>query len=264
MASLSPVLCPILSAATQSDHPVTHGFFTRQGGISTGIYSSLNIGPGSQDNGDHVSANRRAIAQHLEMPCQDVVSVWQTHSSDAVIATKHWGDDRPKADALVTNVPDLPIAIVTADCGPVLFCDPQNKVIGAAHAGWRGATGNVLEATVEKMIELGATREHILATLGPTISSKNYEVGPEFVEKLISDDADHSRFFSRHSDNGHAYFDLPAFILARLDAVGVKGSWTGHCTYEDEQRFFSYRRTTHRSEPDYGRQMSAIAIRKSS
>jgi len=254
---LNPIHCPNLAAASTA---ITHGFFTRQGGISSGIYDSLNIGPSSNDAAKNVSANRKAIVRHLGLADDDVLTTWQHHSADVVVATHNWLENRPKADAIVTATPNLPIAVVTADCGPVLYCDPENNIIGATHAGWRGATGGVLEATVDKMLELGADRNNIHATLGPTISAANYEVGPEFVDNLITGDNANDRFLSPSPNSGHAFFDLPNYILDRLKSAGVSASWTGQCTYADEARFFSYRRMTHRGEADYGRQISAITI----
>lgn len=256
---LAPVIC---SQLTQNDPHIKHGFFTREGGVSSGIYDALNIGPSSKDEPENVRKNRRAIVAYLGLNDEDVTTPWQHHSPDAVIATHNWANKRPKADAVVTNTPGLPIGIVTADCGPVLFCDGKNQVIAAAHSGWRGATSGILETTIKTMEEAGAQREHIRATLGPTISVANYEVGPEFVENLLSLNRANSKFLDKSTKGDHAMFDLPGYIIERLENAGVSARWTGHCTYQDEDRFFSYRRMTHRKEPDYGRQMSAIAIIK--
>jgi YfiH family protein len=258
MANLNPVLCTDL---TVGNSRIVHGFFTRQGGVSEGIYQSLNSGPSSGDDSGNVRKNRRAIVRYLGLGDDDLVTPWQHHSSDVLVATGNWGNVRPKADAIVSNTPDLPIAVLTADCGPVLFCDSQNEVIGAAHAGWRGATLGVLESAVEKMLELGAKRDNIRATLGPTISGENYEVGPEFVENLTELDSDNHRYLAPSTRHNHAYFDLPGYIVGRLVKFGVNARWTGQCTYGDEARFFSYRRKTHRGETDYGCQISAIAIK---
>lgn len=258
MPKINPILSDILSAGSEN---IVHGFYTRHGGTSEGIYESLNVGPSSGDHPQNVSENRKAIVQHMGLSQDDLVTPWQYHSADVVIATKHWGNERPKADGIVTNTPNLPIAIVTADCGPVLFCDPKNNIIAATHAGWRGATGGVLEATVDKMIEIGAARENIQTVLGPTISAKNYEIGPEMVDILLSLSPDNESHLSPSLNANHAMFDLPGYIVTRLKKIDVKANSTGHCTYEDENRFFSYRRMTHRGEPDYGRQISAIAIR---
>ena len=257
MSKLSPFICPNLHKGASN---ISHGFFTRRGGVSTGIYGSLNTGHSSDDNAQRVQENRNRIVAHMGFNCDDLITPWQIHSSDVVIITKDWGANRPKADGIVTNTPGLPIAIGTADCGPVLFCDPQNNVIGATHSGWRGATGGVLEQTIEKMLSLGAARTSINATLGPTISKQNYEVGPEFVDNLISLAATNDKYLSPSPNEHRAHFDLPAYIVDRLSAAGVNARSTGQCTYNDEKDFFSYRRMTHRGEADYGRQMSAIAI----
>ncbi len=254
---LQPILCPNLSAGNSH---IKHGFFTRQGGVSTGLFKSMNIGPSSSDNPNNVAKNRRAVVQYLGLDDNDLLTTWQHHSPDVVVATHHWGANRPTADSIVTSQSNLPIAVVTADCGPVLFCDAANEVIGAAHAGWRGATSGILQETVETMINQGAKLENIRATLGPTISGKNYEVGPEFVENLLGLDTANTNFLSPSGRSGHAHFDLPAYIIKRLTNLGVNAQSTGQCTYEDEDHFFSYRRMTHRREADYGRQISAIAI----
>ena len=258
MTSPSAITCPQLGAGNQQ---IVHGFFTRNGGTSNGIYQSLNIGPSSHDDPHNVRRNRRAVVQYLGLGDEDLVTPWQQHSPDVLLASQNWGDERPKGDAIVTTTANLPIAVVTADCGPVLFCDATNKVIGAAHAGWRGATLGVLEATVEKMREQGAELEHIKATLGPTISVDNYEIGPEFVENLLQLDANNDKYLKPSTRPEHAHFDLPLYIVERLGKIGVNARWTGQCTYRDEAQFFSYRRMTHRGEADYGRQISAIAIR---
>ena len=259
MTQIDPIICPVLG---NGGPLIVHGFFTRSGGVSTGLYKSLNIGPSSADISENVSTNRRAIAQHLGFGDEDLVSPWQHHSTHVLVATDNWGENRPKADAIVTKTPQLPIAIVTADCGPVLFADAKNRIVAAAHAGWRGATQGILESTIDKMIEQGAARENIRATLGPTISGENYEVGPEFVDNLMQIDQANSAYLTPSTNPGHAYFDLPNYIVERLTKSGIDARWTGQCTYAQESQFFSYRRMTHRREKDYGRQISAIAIRK--
>ena len=241
---------------------IVHGFYTRIGGQSGGIYQSLNVGQGSGDTPENITGNRQAIVQNLGLCDEDVITPWQHHSSDVVVATKHWGNHRPKADAIVTSSPNLPIGVITADCGPVLFCDAANEIIGAAHAGWKGATSGVLENTIDTMIEQGANIENIRATLGPAISGKNYEVGPEFVENLLGLDEQNQEFLTPSPNKGHAYFDLPEYIIDRLIQKGINARSTGLCTYQNENQFFSYRRMTHRGEADYGRQISAIAIIK--
>ena len=241
---------------------IRHGFFTRQGGVSGGIYDSLNIGLGSDDSRDLVVENRRRVAEELGVTGSMLVSPYQIHSPDVISLSAPFTEDQDrKADALVTGTTGLAIGISTADCGPVLFADPDAKVLGAAHSGWKGAISGVLENTVTAMEVLGADRNKIVAVLGPTISRKVYEVGPEFEERFAQASSDNARFFDPSGRSGHFMFDLPAFITARLYALGLgQVVDMGLCTYRDETRFFSYRRTTHRKEPDYGRQISAIAL----
>lgn len=236
-----------------------HAFFTREGGVSEGLYASLNGGLGSSDGPERVAENRARMCRHLDLPPQNLVGLYQVHSADVVTVEAPFAE-RPKADAMVTRVPGLALGIATADCGPILFADAENRVVGAAHAGWKGALGGVAEATVAAMERLGATRRNIVAVLGPTISQGNYEVGADFVARFRAEVPGSERFFSDGRE-GHAQFDLPAFILARLAEAGI-GTATalGLCTYADPERFYSFRRTTHRSEPDYGRLISAIAL----
>jgi YfiH family protein len=251
------IQAPALSALPK----IRHAFFTRQGGVSEGIYASLNGGIGSSDEPERVRENRRRMAEALSVAPDALISVYQVHSPDAVLVEGPWGPERPKADAMVTKVPGLALAITTADCGPVLFADAESGVIGAAHAGWRGAVTGVLESTLEAMERLGAQRSRIVAVLGPTISQAAYEVGPDFIQRFAEEASGHERFLQPGEKPGHAMFDLPGFIGARLNAAGI-GAFTdlGLCTYSDEERFFSYRRTTHRKEPDYGRLISAITL----
>jgi polyphenol oxidase len=238
-----------------------HAFFTRRGGVSEGVYASLNGGLGSSDDPARVAENRRRMTEELGLAPEALISAHQVHSADAVIVEGPWTGERPRADGMATAVPGLALGITTADCGPVLFADPHVGVIGAAHAGWRGAASGILEATIEAMERLGARRHKIVAVLGPTISQAAYEVGPEFVATLTGLDPDNERFFRPGERSDHAMFDLPGYIGMRLEAAGV-GEFAnlGLCTYSDEERFFSYRRTTHRGEPDYGRLISAIAF----
>jgi YfiH family protein len=244
-----------------SQPSIRHAFFTRQGGVSEGIYASLNGGVGSSDDPEKVRENRRRMAETLAVSPEALISVYQVHSPDAVIVEGPWRGERPKADAMVTAVPGLALGITTADCGPVLFADAQARVIGAAHAGWRGAVTGVLESTVTAMERLGALRGQIVAVLGPTISQRAYEVGPDFIDRFTKEAPGHERFLKAAERPGHAMFDLPGFIGARLEATGISAfTDLGLCTYSDEERFFSYRRTTHRKEPDYGRLISAIAL----
>lgn len=240
---------------------IVHGFFTREGGVSEGIYASLNGGLGSSDDRAAIVENRRRMAARLGVAPDHLVNVHQVHSPTVVAADGPWPGDRPRADGLATRTPGVALAISTADCGPVLFADPEARVIGACHSGWRGAFEGVLEATLDRMEELGARRARVTAVLGPTISRTAYEVGPEFVARFLGAEPAYARFFTDTTPGRHAHFDLPAFIAARLRGAGV-GRFVdlALCTYADERRFFSFRRTTHRGEPDYGRLISAIAL----
>lgn len=245
----------------QSDalRPLRHGFFTRRGGASSGIFAGLNCGPGSSDLAEAVAINRARVAQALEVAPEALATLHQVHSARVVTVTDP-RTPRPRADAMVTATPGVALAVLTADCQPVLFADAGAGVIGAAHAGWRGTFDGVLEATVDAMERLGARRAQIVAVIGPTISQAAYEVGPEFVETFLDDDRDNARFFARGAGD-RALFDLPAYGLARLRAAGVgHAEWTRHCTYRDPERFFSYRRATHAGEADYGRLISAIRL----
>lgn len=252
-----PIRCERLSALGDG---VAHGFFTRHGGVSEGLYRGLNAGLGSDDRRDHVAENRRLIAATLGVAPDRLTGVHQIHSADAIVVDRPIAGDRPKADAIVTAAPGLAVSVLTADCGPVLFADGQAGVVAAAHAGWKGALTGILESTIATMESLGASRDRIVATLGPTISQANYEVGPEFVERFAAVDADNATWFSPSSNPGRSQFDLTGYIVHRLRDAGVNASALDECTYADEERFFSYRRTTHRNEPDYGRQMSAIKL----
>ncbi|MEH3117503.1 MAG: peptidoglycan editing factor PgeF [Methylorubrum populi] len=251
-----------IEAPELSSHSyVRHAFFTRQGGVSEGLYASLNGGIGSQDEAARVGENRARMCAQLGLPSGNLVSLYQVHSAEVVTVEAPFPlAERPKADAMVTRVPGLALGIATADCGPILFADPENRVVGAAHAGWKGALGGVVEATVTAMEVLGAQRENIVAVLGPTISQPSYEVGAEFVDRFRAEVPDSERFFAGGRP-GHAQFDLPAFILDRLAQAGIgEAASLGLCTYADSDRFYSFRRTTHRKEPDYGRLISAIAL----
>lgn len=236
-----------------------HGFFTRAGGVSTGLYEALNGGQGSDDAAANVAENRARIAAAFGLAPEALVTVHQIHSADALPVTGPWQGARPRADGMVTDRPGVALAILTADCAPVLLHDAEAGVAGACHAGWRGALGGVIGATVAAMLRLGADRARIRAAVGPCISQRNYEVGPEFVEQFMDEDREHARFFAGGTGD-RAQFDLPGFCLARLRAEGVEAEWTGHCTYGDPARFFSFRRATHAGEPDYGRLVSAIAL----
>ncbi|WP_434618164.1 peptidoglycan editing factor PgeF [Tabrizicola sp. M-4] len=249
----------MLEKITSDALAVPHGFFTRKGGASSGIFAGLNCGPGSSDQAEVVAINRARVAEAMGVPADHLLSIHQVHSADVIHVTEPL-TERPRADAMVTAVPGLALGVLTADCQPVLFADPEARIIGAAHAGWRGTRDGVLEATVDAMVALGARRENIAAVIGPTISQSAYEVGPEFFEAFTDDDRDNARFFIA-GQNGRYLFDLPAFGLSRLRAAGVgHAEWTRHCTYRDSERFFSYRRTTHAGEADYGRLISAIRL----
>lgn len=256
-----PPLQPVISNAFGAGRAIRHGFFTRAGGVSEGLYAGLNAGLGSADDQDHVRENRRRIAGWFGVGEIALSGCHQVHSADVVtIDAPIPLDGRPKADALVTATPGIPIGVLTADCAPVLFADPDAPVVGAAHAGWKGALTGVLENTVDAMVALGAERGNIAAIVGPSISQPNYEVGPEFAERFMTAHPDNAGWFRPSGRPGHHLFDLAGYCVARLQGAGVTASATGECTYADEARFFSYRRTTHRGESDYGRQMSAIMI----
>lgn len=244
--------------------PARHGFFTRKGGASSGIFAGLNCGQGSSDLADAVAINRQRAAAAMGLESARLVTLNQTHSA-TVLTLDAPPAGRPQADAMVTRTPGLGLGILTADCQPVLFADRRAGVIGAAHAGWRGALAGVLEATLEAMEALGAHREDIAAAIGPTISQRAYEVGPEFLDTFLAEDPDYGRFFAsgqNSADGGdRVRFDLPSFGLHRLRAAGIgHAEWTGHCTYSDPARFYSFRRTTHAGEADYGRLISIIRI----
>jgi len=241
---------------------VRHAFFTREGGVSDGVYASLNGGAGSDDAPAKVAENRARMAAALGVAPDCLLTAYQVHSPDVVTIERPWRPHaRPRADAIVTAVPGLAIGVTTADCGPVLFADETAGVIGVAHAGWRGAATGILEATIAAMERCGADRERVAVALGPTIRQPNYEVGPEFVARFKTEDGANERFFCASSRPQHALFDLPGYIAARLAAAGIRRiEDLGHCTYADARRFFSYRRCTHRNEPDYGRHINAIAL----
>jgi purine-nucleoside/S-methyl-5'-thioadenosine phosphorylase / adenosine deaminase len=247
---------PLLSAIPD----LRHAFFTRDGGVSGGLYASLNGGTGSSDDPDNVAENRRRMAEQLGVTPENFLTVWQIHSPDAVVAAGPWPGERPRADAIVTRTEGLAIGATAADCGPILFVDPNARVIGAAHAGWKGALTGVVESTVAAMEKLGAERSGIVAAIGPLIRQHSYEVGGEFVERFIEADAENAMFFLPATREGHEMFDLAGFIRMRLENAGVLMiDDIGVDTYSDE-RFYSYRRSVHRNEPDYGRHVHAIAL----
>ncbi|WP_207100633.1 peptidoglycan editing factor PgeF [Paracoccus shandongensis] len=239
---------------------VRHGFFTRKGGASSGLFSGLNCGRRSTDQTEMVALNRARVATAMGVPAEALATVKQVHSADVVTLTD--AHDIPtvantEADGIVTARRGVALAVLTADCQPILLADPQAGVIGACHAGWRGALDGIIEATVDAMRALGAT--NIRAVIGPTISQRAYEVGPDFMDSFLAEDPGYDRFFSG-GPNGRPMFDLPSFGLMHLREAGVDAEWSGHCTYSDPDRFFSYRRATHEGQVDYGRLISAITL----
>ncbi|MEM6781414.1 MAG: peptidoglycan editing factor PgeF [Pseudomonadota bacterium] len=247
-----------------ADAQADHGFFTRLGGVSEGIYKSLNCGPGSNDNAEYVQENRICVAEELKVEAENLLTLYQVHGETCLYVDQPF-NGRPEADALVTDQAGLAIGILTADCGPVLFYGQKSNgtsIIGAAHAGWGGAFKGVLQSTVDMMCERGAESETIRAALGPCIGPASYEVQIEFAEKFLEQDLANEHFFKSARKEGHLMFDLPGYIAKRLAEAGVNHvSLSGLDTYADEKRFFSYRRATHRGESDYGRQISAIVIK---
>lgn len=248
----------ILRADALNVPAIAHGFFGRTGGVSRGIYASLNCGPGSSDDPSNVAENRRRAREALGASALN--TLYQIHSPNAVTVDAAWSIG-PQADAMVTKTRGIALGILSADCAPVLFADAEAQVIGAAHAGWKGALSGVIEATVAAMEALGARRSRIAAALGPCISQANYEVGEEFHARFVAADATNVRFFAAGARAGHHQFDLEAFVAARLVHAGVANlSRLSTCTYAHEAEFFSFRRATHRGEKDYGRELSAIVL----
>jgi YfiH family protein len=251
-----------LRAASLAALPgLRHAFFTRDGGVSGGVYASLNGGQGSSDQAERVLENRARMAAMLGVAPERFITAYQIHSPEVVVAEEPWTPEtRPQADGIVTRVPGLAVGVSTADCGPVLLADATARVVGAAHAGWRGALTGIIEATITAMERLGAERARISAAIGPMIRQPNYEVGPELVARFRAADLNNERFFLASPREGHAMFDLAGYVAARLDRAGVdRIEDLALCTYADA-RFFSYRRATHRGEPDYGRHINAIAL----
>jgi polyphenol oxidase len=253
---------PLLAHTLAKLPGVRHAFFTRAGGVSGGIYASLNAGVGSNDDPGHVAENRARMAATLGVTPERLLTCYQIHSPDVVVATRPWGAEaHPRADAVVTKVPGLAIGASTADCGPVLFADAQARVIGAAHSGWRGALGGVTDQTIAAMEKLGAARERIVAAVGPMIRQKNYETGADLRDRFVTADPASRRFFRAGAREGHFMFDLAGYVVARLAAAGVGAiEDVDACTYADDEKFFSYRRMTHRGEADYGRHVNAIVL----
>jgi polyphenol oxidase len=251
---LSPLTHPSLDG-------IPHGFFGRRGGVSRGLYDSLNCGLGSKDEPTAVLENRDRVAAHLGAAGAPVLTCHQIHSAEAVVVEAPWAPGgQPKADALVTRTPGLVLGALAADCMPILFADPQAGVVGAAHAGWKGALAGVEQGTLAAMERIGAKRRHIHAVIGPCISQSAYEVGPEFVASFLAEDPSAARFFTTPTEGKRPHFDLPGFMLDRLGKAGIASvHWVGACTYAAPDLFYSYRLTTHRKQPDYGRQIAAIA-----
>jgi YfiH family protein len=246
---------------------VRHAFFTRAGGASGGIYASNNCGFGSSDDPTCVAENRRRCAAHLDLPFEALLTVHQVHGSDVVTVDRPWTRGQaPKADAMVTDRPGIALGILAADCAPVLFADPEAGVIGACHAGWRGALAGVADATVQAMVRLGARAERIDAAIGPCIAQRSYEVGPEFPRPFLAQDESNADFFAppcaaAAARPGHLMFDLAGYLSRRLGRLGLHSVAAVPCdTCREEERFFSYRRATLRGEKDYGRNLSAIAL----
>jgi YfiH family protein len=240
---------------------VRHAFFSRQGGVSTGIYESLNTGRGSKDDPEAVRENRRLCAGLFDVHVDALNCCYQIHSADALVAEEPWGEIRPEGDAVVTHIAGLVCGVLAADCAPVLIVEPEARIVAAAHAGWKGALAGIVESAVAAMEVLGGARSQMIAAVGPCIGPTSYEVGLEFLERFQTQDEDFSRFFSPGASEDKRQFDLPAFVLSRLAGAGVRyAEWTGHDTCADEKWFFSNRRAFKRGEPDYGRLLSAIML----
>jgi purine-nucleoside/S-methyl-5'-thioadenosine phosphorylase / adenosine deaminase len=256
------MLEPIEASCLKRLPGIRHGFFTRVGGVSEQLYASLNCGPGSDDEPARVAENRARVAKQLGARHADVVTLYQQHSATALsVAAPVASANRPKADAVVTRTPGLAIGVLTADCAPVLFADRQAGVVAAAHAGWRGAHAGILEAAIAEMERQGADRARICAAVGPAINQNSYEVGPEFESQLLSGCPGNKRYFVRNNLHARAHFDLPAYVADRLAAAQIgQIERCSPCTYENESLFYSFRRSQHRKEVDYGRQISAIVV----
>jgi hypothetical protein len=241
---------------------VRHAFLGRQGGVSEGLYASLNCGFGSGDERERVAENRRRALAMAELPADVLLTVHQTHSAQVMVVEEGWTPDAaPRADAMVTRRPGLALGILTADCAPVLLADPDARVIGAAHAGWRGAVGGVVEAVVRRMVQLGAEPSRIRAAVGPCIRQESYEVGPEFPAPFIAQDRANARYFAPAPRADRFMFDLPGYVVSRLRGLGVGAvEEVRRDTCAETDLFFSYRRATLNREPDYGRGLSAIAL----
>ncbi len=252
----------IQSALLTAIPNIRHGFFTREHGHSTGVYASLNCGFGSRDDADAVQKNRENVAARMGVGADRLVSVWQSHSPNVMMVEAAWDPfSPPEADAMVTGRPGIALGVLSADCTPILFADRAGTRIGVAHAGWKGALGGILEASVAAFDSQGAPAGELCAAIGPTIGQANYEVGPEFLDRFLAQDQANARFFTASPRSGHHCFDLPGYVKKKLEGLGIAAIENlGLCTYADEARFFSYRRSTHRGEPDYGRLISTIVL----
>jgi polyphenol oxidase len=252
----------MLRASNLADVPgIAHAFFGRRGGVSTGIYASLNCGPGSNDDPNSVAENRRRALAELDGGAE-LATLYQVHGTQVMTVDESWSmDARPTADAMVTDRPGIALGILTADCAPVLLADPAARIVGTAHAGWQGALAGVTDAAIAGMEAIGAERARICAAIGPCIGQAAYEVGPEFQPRFVASDPAATAFFAHGGHEGHWQFDLAGYVAHRLRAAGVEDVHTvPACTCTLEQNFYSYRRATHRGEPDYGRQLSAIVL----
>jgi len=257
MSQVPALHSPLLSALPG----IRHAFFTRQGGVSKGIYDSLNVGRGSRDEPADVAENRRRVADWFGRGSEALNTCYQIHSATAVVADAPWGDQRPEADGVVTDRPGVICGALAADCAPVLIADAQAGIVAAAHAGWQGALGGVVGATVEAMVGLGAERSRLVAAVGPCIGPASYEVGLEFLERFQAARPGSARFFSAGEAPDKRMFDLPAFVLDRLAEAGVASAeWIGRDTCAEPDAFFSNRRAFKLGEPDYGRLVSCIAL----
>ena len=252
----------ITLSALDGDPHIRHAFFTREGGVSDGVYAALNCGFGSRDDPAKVERNRTIAAARLALPADRLVTCHQVHGTTAITVERPWHRAaNPRADAMVTAVPGIALGVLAADCAPVLFADPDARVIGAAHGGWRGALSGVMEATVAAMAAQGADPARICAGIGPCIAQPSYEIGPEFAAAFAAADADSKGFFKPASRPGHFLFDLPGYIAGRLARLGLAAiDRAPHDTAAEEALFFSYRRACLRGEDDYGRGLAAIAL----
>ncbi len=240
---------------------VRHAFFTRQGGVSSGVYDSLNVGRGSSDEPGDVAENRRRTAGHFGLPVGALSTCYQIHSATALTTDRPWGDERPEGDAVVTATPGVLCGALAADCAPILIADAEGRVVASVHAGWKGALHGVAEAAVAAMATLGAEPSRMVAVVGPCIGQASYEVGLEFLAAFTAKDADHERFFGPGETSEKRVFDLPGFVVSRLTAAGVgTAAWTRHDTCAEEALFFSNRRAFKRGERDFGRLLSAITL----